>query len=148
MLGGGTLDNPILAIDCQVMALRHTPSRMICMRLPRLVEQTVAAYHSGPIILVAHSFGGAVATEVAARSHLDIRALVLIAPAGLGPEINGAFLSGFVRARTEPSLVAWMKQLVQDESLLTKPFVSATLAQSQDVALRDCAAAHCRPFFR
>ncbi|CAN7349572.1 acetoin dehydrogenase dihydrolipoyllysine-residue acetyltransferase subunit [Phyllobacterium sp. LjRoot231] len=137
MLGGGTLDNPILAIDLPGHgASTHTiPDDLHA--IASQVEQTVAAYHSGPIILVAHSFGGAVATEVAARSHLDIRALVLIAPAGLGPEINGAFLSGFIRARTEPSLVAWMKQLVQEESLLTKPFVNATLAQSQDVALRD-----------
>jgi len=137
MLGGGTLDNPILAIDLP----GHGASSHIIPddlhAIAELVEQTVAAYHSGPIVLVAHSFGGAVATEVAARSHLDIRALILIASAGLGPEINGAFLSGFVRARTEPSLVAWMKQLVQDESLLTKPFISATLAQSQNVALRD-----------
>ncbi|WP_457301623.1 acetoin dehydrogenase dihydrolipoyllysine-residue acetyltransferase subunit [Phyllobacterium sp. P5_D12] len=137
MLGGGTLDNPILAIDLPGHgASPHTiPDDLHA--IAELVEQTVAAYHTGPIILVAHSFGGAVATEVAARGHLDIRALVLIASAGLGPEINGAFLSGFVRARTEPSLVAWMKQLVQDESLLTKPFISATLAQSQNVALRD-----------
>jgi len=136
MLGGGTLDNPILAIDLPGHGASTHAIPDDLHAIAELIEQTVAAYHSGPIILVAHSFGGAVATEVAARSHLDIRALVLIAPAGLGPEINGAFLSGFVRARTEPSLVAWMKQLVQDESLLTKPFVNATLAQSQDVALR------------
>jgi pimeloyl-ACP methyl ester carboxylesterase len=137
MLGGGTLDNPILAIDLPGHGASTHAIPDDLHAIAELVEQTVAAYHSGPIILVAHSFGGAVATEVATRSHLDIRALVLIASAGLGPEINGAFLSGFVRARTEPSLVAWMKQLVQDESLLTKPFVSATLVQSQNVALRE-----------
>lgn len=137
MLGGGTLDNPILAIDLPGHGgSTHTiPDDLD--GIVSQVEQTIAAYHSGPIILVGHSFGGAIAVEVAARSNLDIRALTLIAPAGLGPEINGAFLSGFVRARTEASLVAWMKQLVQDENLLTKPFVNATLAQSQDVALRD-----------
>ncbi|HMF69281.1 MAG TPA: acetoin dehydrogenase dihydrolipoyllysine-residue acetyltransferase subunit [Phyllobacterium sp.] len=137
MLGGGTLDNPILAIDLPGHGASTHAIPDDLHAIAGQVEQTVAAYHAGPIILVAHSLGGAVATEVAARGHLDIRALVLIASAGLGPEINGAFLSGFVRARTEPSLVAWMKQLVQDESLLTKPFVSATLAQSQNVTLRE-----------
>ena len=107
------------------------------MELPLRSNKPLLPIIPDQIILAGHSFGGAIATEVAARSNLDIRALTLIAPAGLGPEINGAFLSGFVRARTEPSLVAWMKQLVQDESLLTKPFINATLAQSQDVALRD-----------
>ncbi len=137
MLGGGTLDNPILAIDLPGHggSTRTIPDDIdgIC----DAVEQTIIANHAGPVILVAHSFGGAIAAEIAARNNLDVRALTLIAPAGLGPEINGAFLSGFVRARTEPSLVAWMKQLVQDESLLTKPFVNATLAQSQDMELRD-----------
>jgi pyruvate dehydrogenase E2 component (dihydrolipoamide acetyltransferase) len=137
MLGGGTLDNPILAIDLPGHGgSTHEIPESVDI-IAGQVEQTIAAYHSGPIILVGHSFGGAIATVVAAHSHLDIRALVLIAPAGLGPEINGEFLSGFVRARTEPSLIAWMKQLVQDESLLTKPFVNATLMQSQDVPLRD-----------
>jgi pyruvate dehydrogenase E2 component (dihydrolipoamide acetyltransferase) len=137
MLGGGSLDNPILAIDLpgHGASTHNIPDDL--HTIASLVEQTIAAYHSGPIILVAHSFGGAVATEMAARSHLDIRALILIAPAGLGPEINSAFISGFVRARTEPSLVAWMKQLVQDESILTKPFIEATLAQSRNVALRE-----------
>lgn len=137
MLGGGTLDNPILAIDLPGHggSTRAIPDDLD--GIADLVEQTVAANHSGPVILVAHSFGSAVATEVAARNNLDVRALTLISPAGLGPEINGGFLSGFVRARSEASLVAWMKQLVQDENLLTKPFVNATLAQSQDTALRD-----------
>jgi pimeloyl-ACP methyl ester carboxylesterase len=137
MLGAGTLGNPILAVDLPGHGgSTHTiPDDLD--GIATQVEQTIAAHHSGPIILVGHSFGGAIATEIAARSNLDIRALILIAPAGLGPEINGAFLSGFVRARTEASLVAWMKHLVQDKGLLTKPFINATLAQSQDVALRD-----------
>ncbi len=131
------MGSPILAIDLPGHggSTRSIPDDLD--GIASLVEQTIAAYHAGPIILVGHSFGGAIAACVAARTTLDIRALALIAPAGLGPEINGAFLSGFVRARTEASLVAWMKQLVQDEGLLTKPFIKVTLAQSQDVALRD-----------
>jgi pimeloyl-ACP methyl ester carboxylesterase len=137
MLGGGILDNPMLAIDLPGHGRSTHTIPDDLDGIATEVEQTIAAHHSGPIILVGHSFGGAIATEIAARSNLDVRALTLIAPAGLGPEINGAFLSGFVRARTEASLIAWMKQLVQDESLLTKPFINATLAQSQDLALRD-----------
>ena len=136
MLAGGTLDGPILAIDLPGHggSARGIPEDLDGMA--SLVEQTIATVHSGPVILAGHSFGGAIAANVAARMTLDIRALALIAPAGLGPEINGAFLSGFVRARTEASLVPWMKQLVQDEGLLTKPFINATLEQSHDAALR------------
>ena len=137
MLTGGTLDNAILAVDLPGHgdSPRSVPNDLDAMAT--LLEQAIAPQHAGPIILVAHSFGGAIATEIAARGNLDVRALTLIAPAGLGPEINGAFLNGFVRSRSEASLTAWMKLLVQDESLLTGPFVNATLAQSQDEGLRD-----------
>lgn len=137
MLGAGRLDSPVLAIDLPGHggSTRDVPDDLDT--IAGLVEQTIVANHAGPIMLVGHSFGGAIATKLAARTNIDVRALALIAPAGLGPEINGAFLSGFVRARTEASLVAWMKQLVQDDGLLTKSFVNATLAQSQDLVLRD-----------
>jgi len=137
MLAGGSVDHPILAIDLPGHGgSTHTVPDSLDA-IAELVERAITAQHAGPVVLVAHSFGGAIATEIAARGNLDVRTLVLIAPAGLGPEINGAFLNGFVRARAEPSLMAWMKQLVQDESLLTRPFINATLAQAQDEALRD-----------
>ncbi|QND53729.1 acetoin dehydrogenase dihydrolipoyllysine-residue acetyltransferase subunit [Phyllobacterium sp. 628] len=137
MLAGTNLDSPILAIDLpgHGESTRDIPPDLDS--IVAAVEQTIAAHHSGPVILAGHSFGGAIAARISARGNLDIRALTLIAPAGLGPEINGAFLYGFVRARAEASLFAWMKLLVQDESLLTKSFVKATLVQSQDEGLRD-----------
>ncbi|MGO4451648.1 acetoin dehydrogenase dihydrolipoyllysine-residue acetyltransferase subunit [Phyllobacterium sp. TAF24] len=137
MLAGTTLDSAILAIDLpgHGESMRDIPADLDS--IAALVEQTIAALHTGPVVVAAHSFGAAITAKVAARGNLDIRALTLIAPAGLGPEINGAFLQGFVRARAEPSLLAWMKLLVQDESLLTKSFVKATLAQSLDEGLRE-----------
>ncbi|MGH6861540.1 MAG: acetoin dehydrogenase dihydrolipoyllysine-residue acetyltransferase subunit [Phyllobacterium sp.] len=147
MLGGGRLDTPILGIDLPAHgdSGRDVPADLDAITAE--VEQTIAAFHSGPVILVGHSFGGAIAAEIAARGNADARALVLIAPAGLGPEINGAFLAGFVRARSETSLVAWMKQLVEDEDLLTRPFVKATLAQSKDTSLRDAQGRLAERFF-
>lgn len=137
MLAGTTLDSPVLAIDLpgHGESPRDIPADI--ETIAARVEQTIAAHHAGPVVVAAHSFGAAIAAKVAARGNLDIRALTLIAPAGLGPEINGAFLQGFVRARAEASLIAWMKLLVQDESLLTKSFVKATLAQAQDEGLRE-----------
>jgi pimeloyl-ACP methyl ester carboxylesterase len=137
MLGGGNIDNPILAIDLPGHGGSTLSVPDSLAAIAGQVEQTISGYHSGPVILVGHSFGAAIAAEIAGRSNADVQALVLIAPAGLGPEINGAFLSGFVRARSEASLTAWMRQLVEDESLLTKPFVSATMQQSQNEALRE-----------
>lgn len=137
MLGGGSIDNPIFAVDLPGHGGSTCSIPGELEAIAEMVEQTIAAQHSGPLILVGHSFGGAIAALISGRGNLDVQALVLIAPAGLGPEINGSFLAGFVRARTEASLTAWMKQLVEDESLLTKPFVAATLQQAENHDLRE-----------
>lgn len=137
MLGGGLIDNPVLAVDLPGHGGSTCSIPGELEAIVEMVEQTIVEQHSGPIILVGHSFGGAVATLVSGRGNVDVQALILIAPAGLGPEINGSFLAGFVRARTEPSLTAWMKLLVEDETLLTKPFVAATLQQAKNHDLRE-----------
>ena len=36
----------------------------------------------------------------------------MIAPAGLGPKINGDFIAGFLASNTEPSLKVWLGELV------------------------------------
>lgn len=77
--------------------------------------------------VVAHSLGAAVMTAVAARGLADLRSLLLLAPAGLGPEINGGFIQNFVAARSEAALAPWMKELVTDPALITPALVRATL---------------------
>ena len=77
--------------------------------------------------VVAHSLGGAVMTTIAARYALDIRSLLLLAPAGLGPSVNGAFLGGFLNATSEASLTPWMHELVADPAVISAAFVRATL---------------------
>lgn len=136
MLAAGPVDAPLLALDLPGHggSPRQTPADLDAIAGD--VEATLAALDIGPVLLVGHSFGGAVAATVAARGHADVRALALIAPAGLGPEINGAFLQGFVRAKSEASLMPWLRQLVSDELVLSKPFVNATLAQAADTELR------------
>jgi len=136
MLAAGPVDAPLLALDLPGHggSPRHTPADLDAIAAD--VETTLASLDLGPILLVGHSFGGAVAATVAARGHADVRALALIAPAGLGPEINGPFLQGFVRAKSEASLMPWLRQLVADEQVLSKPFINATLAQAADSELR------------
>ncbi|MEJ6785194.1 acetoin dehydrogenase dihydrolipoyllysine-residue acetyltransferase subunit [Aminobacter sp. Piv2-1] len=147
MLAAGPVGALLLALDLPGHggSPRRAPADLDAIAAD--VEATLAALDVGPVLLVGHSFGGAVATTVAARGHADVRALALIAPAGLGPEINGAFLQGFVRARSESSLMPWLKQLVADEQVLSKPFVNATLAQAADSELRTAQAEIADRFF-
>ena len=77
--------------------------------------------------VVAHSLGAAVMIAVASRGFADLRSLLLLAPAGLGPEINGGFIGGFLAACSEAALAPWMAELVADPRMITPAFVRSTL---------------------
>ncbi len=89
-----------------------------------LAEEGIASAH-----LVGHSLGGAVAAALTTAPGLRALSLALISPAGLGPEVNGAFIAGFLRARSEASLTPWMRELVADPAALGSALVNATLRQ-------------------
>ena len=89
----------------------------------RLAEAGITSTH-----LVGHSLGAAVAVALADRGDLDIRSLTLIAPAGLGPWINGDYITGFVGAKTEVALRVWMQSLVHAPERLGDAMVRAAFA--------------------
>ncbi|MBV8662999.1 MAG: alpha/beta fold hydrolase, partial [Hyphomicrobiales bacterium] len=96
------------------------------------VDATLAAEGVGELHLVGHSLGGAVAVALAERRGERARSLTLIAPAGLGPEVNGDFLAGFLRAQSESSLAPWMRLLANDEGALGSALVKTTLRQRRE----------------
>lgn len=140
LLAGSNLRNPVLALDLPAhgQSPRYVPDSIDT--IAAAVEATLAAHNIGSCILVGHSMGGAVATVTAARGFTDARSLVLISSAGLGPQINGAFLEGLVRAKSEASVTPWLKELFADEALLSKAFINATVAQANDAELRNAQA--------
>ncbi len=85
--------------------------------------------------LVGHSLGAAVAAAISERGDIDVRSLTLIAPAGLGPRIDGHFVEGFLEASTEGALSPWMKRLVHAPASLPQAFVRATLSAREDKSL-------------
>lgn len=87
--------------------------------------------------LVGHSLGGAVALALAESGAVGVRSLTLLAPAGLGPEIDGAFVQGYARATRADSLRPWLLKLFADASIVTPGFVSATLQARSGAAMRD-----------
>ncbi|WP_137931769.1 acetoin dehydrogenase dihydrolipoyllysine-residue acetyltransferase subunit [Mesorhizobium comanense] len=87
--------------------------------------------------LVGHSLGGGVALALAESGAIAIRSLTLLAPAGLGPEIDGAFVQGYARATRADSLRPWLLRLFADASIVTPGFVSTTLKARSSAALRD-----------
>jgi pimeloyl-ACP methyl ester carboxylesterase len=98
--------------------------------------------------LVGHSFGGALALATTARaSRLEVGSLVLLAPAGLGPEINGPFLRGVTEATRRTSLAAWLKQLFADPARMDEDFVATAAQQLESPEVRERLAAVADTFF-
>jgi pyruvate dehydrogenase E2 component (dihydrolipoamide acetyltransferase) len=126
---------PVLAVDLPGHGASPPLPAPSLAALAAAVAAALAAEGLGGIDLVAHSLGAAIATELADSAALDIRSLFLMAPAGLGPDINGDFLAGFNRARSEPSLTPWLRLLVADAQALSPSFIQATLRLRQDDAV-------------
>jgi pyruvate dehydrogenase E2 component (dihydrolipoamide acetyltransferase) len=77
--------------------------------------------------LVGHSMGGAIAALLALRQPERVASLSLIASAGLGPEINGVFIDGFVRAARRREAAEILNLLVHDPTLVGRRMVEDVL---------------------
>ena len=130
-----TTTRPILAVDLPGHGGTSALPAPSLTALADAVAEALAAEDLSAVDLVGHSLGAAVATEVADTAVLDVRSLFLIAPAGLGPDINGDFIAGFCRATTEASLAPWLRLLVADESALSPSFIRATARLRDDDAV-------------
>ncbi|HLY45024.1 MAG TPA: acetoin dehydrogenase dihydrolipoyllysine-residue acetyltransferase subunit [Stellaceae bacterium] len=91
------------------------------------VTDALAALGLDRVHLVGHSMGGAIALAVAARRRDLVASLSLIATAGLGPEINAAFIDAFVRAGRRREAQEALAMLVHDPALVSRAMVEETL---------------------
>ncbi len=95
--------------------------------LAEAAEGALEALGIESVHLVGHSLGGAVAVLVARRRPDKVRSLNLIASAGLGPEINAAFIDGFIRASRRREAQEALSLLVHDPALLSRRMVEDVL---------------------
>lgn len=133
-LGGS---QPIIGIDLPShgKSARSAPGDIA--EMAAAVAETLATREIHDLHLCGHSLGGAVALALTEIIPAQMASLALIAPAGLGCEIDHAFLSGFARASKAASLGPWLNRLVADPSLITPGFVQATMLGRTDQTLRD-----------
>ena len=93
--------------------------------------------------LAGHSMGGAVALNTARLTPRRVRSLSLLASAGLGAEINGGYLQGFVEASNRNALKPQLVQLFSDPALVTRQMLEDMLKYKRlegvDAALRQLA---------
>lgn len=94
--------------------------------------------------LVGHSMGAAVAMTAAVRAPERIASLTLVCGAGLGPEIDGDYIEGFVGAANRNAIKPHLMKLFGDASLVTRQLVDDIMKYKRiegvDAALRRLAA--------
>jgi len=73
--------------------------------------------------IVGHSLGGAIALELAALGPDLVASLTLIAPAGLGPAVNGVFIEGILTADRRKTLEPVLSLLVHDKTLISRQMI-------------------------
>lgn len=86
--------------------------------------------------LLGHSLGGALALAISDVRARNIVSLSLIAPAGLGPEIDTAALTGIIRATRAESLAPWLRRLTATPEGISDDYARAAMKLRTDPELR------------
>ena len=104
----------------------HGASLALAPSVDAMADQLIADLPAGPLALVGHSLGAALAVRLARRLGSRVTRLVLIAPAGVGARINADFLDGMLAAGTTAALARALSLL--DAGTLSDVAVAEELA--------------------
>lgn len=129
-------DIPIIRID--LPSHGRSPRHRITgfADLLRSLTRTFDDVCDGPVHLLGHSLGGALALGIADIRPRQVATLTLLAPAGLGPEIDGAVLNGIARASRVESLAPWLQRLTATPQGISWDFARAAMLSRHDPELR------------
>ncbi|GGW39782.1 acetoin dehydrogenase dihydrolipoyllysine-residue acetyltransferase subunit [Gemmobacter lanyuensis] len=131
-------DQPLIRID--LPGHGRSPRRRL-RSFADLARMLVEAFDEATrthdrVHLLGHSLGGALALAIADIRARNVASLTLIAPAGLGPEIDGASLLGITRASRAESLAPWLRRLTATPEGISDDYARAAMKQRNDPALR------------
>jgi len=137
---GGDLDNWLfnldaLAAESTVVAFDlpgHGPSPAPIPEpsVPGLADAVLGFMDAAKVQaahLVGHSLGGALALALAASAPGRVRSVTLVCPAGLGPDINRAYIDGFVSSASRRQLKPVLEHLFADPGLVNRSLVDGVL---------------------
>ena len=103
---------------------RGGAGKMAKALLADLEARGLASFH-----LAGHSMGGAVAALIAMRAGPKVGSLTLLAPGGMGPEINAHALENMVRAKKADDFRAVMRVMVADGFEMPDPVINEMVAE-------------------
>jgi pyruvate dehydrogenase E2 component (dihydrolipoamide acetyltransferase) len=137
---GGDLDNWLFNIDAiaasnPVIALDLPAHGQSTVRLPgaslgdlaRLVLAFLDAIGVAKVHVVGHSMGAAIAAQMARQAPERVASVTLICGAGLGEEINGDYINGYINAASRRELKPVTEQLFNDPGLVTRQLLDDLL---------------------
>ena len=129
-------DLPLIRVD--LPSHGRSPRRAIrdFGELLRALVQAFDAHVEGPVHVLGHSLGGALALGLADTRPRQVKTLSLIAPAGLGAEIDGAALMGIAKASQVESLAPWLKRLTARPDGISHDYARAAMLARNDADLR------------
>jgi pyruvate dehydrogenase E2 component (dihydrolipoamide acetyltransferase) len=145
---GVLADIGVLAIDLPGHGKSPDCDGLSLQSIADAIEAVLREEYAEPAHLVGHSFGGAVAAQLAASSRFAVRSLTLIAPAGIGESCNWAFINGLTKATDRATLRPWLEELVQDASLIDEAFVATAEQQLGRPGRRETLQRMAAAFFR
>lgn len=93
----------------------------------KTVESLIKSLDLPNVHVVGHSLGGAIALELAKSAPELVKTLTLIAPAGLGQDINMNFINGFIEADRRKTLEPVLQYLVHDKSMISRQMVEGII---------------------
>jgi pyruvate dehydrogenase E2 component (dihydrolipoamide acetyltransferase) len=91
------------------------------------LARAVAALELGRVHLVGHSLGGAVALELARTVPDRVASLALIAPVGLGPDLDAGYVEGFLAAERRKAMRAVLGKLYRAPEQISNDMVEGVL---------------------
>jgi pimeloyl-ACP methyl ester carboxylesterase len=116
----------VLAVDLP----GHGKTEASATTLDQMVDTTATALRAlavGPVRLVGHSLGALIAAKIAAEGEVAVDHLLLLAPAGLGQEIDTGFIDGMIAADSLADLERELAKL--DGGTLSPSYLQDLLAR-------------------
>lgn len=101
------------------------------------VENAIERAGLGPVHIVGHSLGGAVAIALASAWPDLVRSLALIASAGLGRGVDESFLYAYPKASSVEEMEALLRRLVARPRLIGRSLAARALEQLRNPGVRE-----------
>jgi pimeloyl-ACP methyl ester carboxylesterase len=130
-----SIDNPLIGIDLPGHGASVDETIESFDSIVTEVAASLLASGYNRVHIVGHSMGAAVAASLSQFDAVDVRSMTLLAPAGIGPRIDGNFVEGYLSAQTEEALSQWMKRLVYAPHALPPALLRATLGARKGTGL-------------